>query len=296
MSSVDVTEWEPADEEPLGTKPKQWLRAPNDSEWLWKESTIQNDARHGRFRKGDDWAEVVAARVGRGLELPVAEVQLATRGGLFGVISRKVVDNAETLVHGNEMLVDILGPGRHPHDRTGYTVEAVALALQGVGPPVASTKLATAFDWFAGYLVLDALVGNTDRHQDNWATIRSGALSRLSPSFDHASCLGFLLSDGERLERLDAASNGNVGGYARRARSKFEDHPSPLHAASSALLLASAEARTHWLEALNLVPVLDPMMLDVPGDRMSGAAKRFAAALYAWNHSALSHHLHTMCT
>ena len=199
-------------------------------------------------------------------------------------------------MHGNEILVDIVGRGRHPHDRTGYTIEAVARVLEGVGPPLASSPLATAFDWFTGYLVLDALVGNTDRHQDNWATIRSGTGSRLSPSFDHASCLGFLLSDAERLERLDDLGTRSVAHYARGARSKFEGHPSPLEAATSALQLVNGEVRTHWLDALSLVPDLLPMMLDQPDNRMTGAAKRFAAALYTLNHSALSHHLRTMCT
>jgi len=178
---VDVTGWEPADEEQLGTKPKQWIRGPDDELWLWKESTIHEDARHGAFRKGDDWSEVVAARVGQRLGVPVARVELATRGARFGVISRKVSDDeTEALVHGNELLDEIgVGTGE-PHDHTGYTVEAVARSLGRAGPPVPSDELTAAFDWFAGYLVLDALVGNTDRHQDNWATIRSSAGERLS--------------------------------------------------------------------------------------------------------------------
>jgi hypothetical protein len=190
VTSVDVTSWEPADEEQLGTKPKHWLPAPTGELWLWKESTIHHDARHGSFRKGDDWSEVVAARVGRRLGVPVARVELATRGASFGVISRKVSDDeAEALVHGNELLDEIgVGTGA-PHDRSGYSVDAVARALEGVGPPVASDELPTAFDWFAGYLVLDALVGNTDRHQDNWATIRSlaGDASRPASTTPRAS-------------------------------------------------------------------------------------------------------------
>lgn len=203
VTSVDVTAWEPADEEYLGTKPKQWLRSPTGELWLWKESTIHDDARHGSFRKGDDWAEVVACRVGRRLGVPVATVELATRGERFGVVSRKVSDDrTETLVHGNELLAEIGVRASEPHDRAGYTVEAVARALASVGPPEPSTRLPIAFDWFVGYLVLDALVGNTDRHQDNWATIRGPAGQRLSPSFDHASCLGFQISNEERRERL----------------------------------------------------------------------------------------------
>ena len=295
MTSVDVTSWEPADEEQLGTKPKHWLRAPNGELWLWKESTIHHDLRHGSFRKGDDWSEVVAARVGRRLGVPVARVELATRGARFGVISRKVSDDeAEALVHGNELLDEIgVGTGA-PHDRSGYSVDAVVRALEGVGPPVASDELPTAFDWFAGYLVLDALVGNTDRHQDNWATIRSLAGERLSPSFDHASCLGFQISDEERLDRLDGRGNRTVAGYAAAARTKFEGGPSTFDAAIAALRLVGQRARSRWVAAVTECPDLPALITDLPEERMNAAAKRFAQALYAENRRWLSQLLRTM--
>ena len=297
MTSFDVSGWEPADEEYLGTKPKQWVRSPQGELWLWKESTIHHDARHGSFRKGDDWSEVVACRVGQGLGLPVAGVRLATRGDQFGVVSRKVLDDeTETLVHGNELLAEVGVGSGDPHDRTGYTVGAVASALDGVGPPVLSDDLPTAFDWFAGYLLFDALIGNTDRHQDNWATIRGPAGQRLSPSFDHASCLGFQVSDEERLERLAGRGNRTITGYAAAARTKFEGHPTPLAVAVEAITLASEGARRHWVAVFEQSPDLNDLLQDLPEERMSEPAKRFAAALYGEHLAALSYRLRTIGT
>lgn len=45
--------------------------------------------------------------------------------------------------------------------------------LGDVAPPPRTSGF-TAFGVFAGYLVLDALVGNTDRHPGNWALLESG--------------------------------------------------------------------------------------------------------------------------
>lgn len=295
MISVDVTDWEPADEEYLGTKPKQWLRSPSGELWLWKESTIHHDLRRGPFRKGDDWAEVVACRVGQRLGVPVATVELASRDERFGIVSRKVSDDTtETLVHGNELLDEVGVRSSEPHDRRGYTVEAVAKALGGAGPPEPSDDLPTAFDWFAGYLLLDALIGNTDRHQDNWAAIRGPAGERLSPSFDHASCLGFQISDEERLERLAGDGNRTVAGYATGARTKFEGRPSPIDAALTAMALTGALSRQRWIGAPTRCPTLDEPVDDLPEARMSLPAKRFAIALYAQNRSSLSRRLRTM--
>jgi hypothetical protein len=296
VSSVEVTEWEPSDEEQLGTKPKQWLRDPGGALWLWKESTTQRDRRHGAFRKGDDWSEVVAGRLGRNLGVPVADVELATRGDLFGVVSRSVLtEDSEILVHGNELLAETGVNVPMLRDRSGYTVEAVASALEGVGPPLSSDVLTSAFDWFAGYLVLDALVGNTDRHQDNWATIRGSYGERLSPSFDHASCLAFQVSDAERVERLTSLRRDrDAAAYVAAARTKFEGGPTPKDAALAALALASPAARSHWSAVVERAPMLAEVLVGLPVDRMSEPARQFAEQLYEANRTLLSDPLRTM--
>ena len=54
----------------------------------------------------------------------------------------------------------------------------------------------------AEYIVLDALIGNTDRHHENWALLRKKINNKwsgqTSPSFDHASSLGRELEDRKR--------------------------------------------------------------------------------------------------
>ncbi len=295
MISVDVSAWEPAGEEQLGTKPKQWLRDAADHLWLWKEATFNCDRDGLTYRKGDDWAEVVAGRVGLELGVPVAVVELATRGDVFGVISRKVLDEVEALSHGNELLAGLGIETRNAHDRAGYTLASVRAVLDDVGPPAEHEGLSTAFDWFAGYLVLDCLVGNTDRHQDNWGVIGGRAGRRLAPSFDHASCLGFLLSDERRRMHLATPDpNQSVSAYAGRAKSKFADQPTLLHVALDALGMASTEARRHWRAAVERLPEISEIIVQVPEDRMSDPAKQFATALFHENHRFLSHGLRSM--
>lgn len=66
------------------------------------------------------------------------------------------------------------GYGRGARNRIpGYTPEAVLGALDGldVGPPPGSSSGVSASGMFAGYLVLDALVANMDRHDENWGLL-----------------------------------------------------------------------------------------------------------------------------
>lgn len=215
FSVLDVTVWRAGGEEQLGTKPKQWLRDPEDRLWLWKAATW-NPSPRGEYRKGDDWAERVVTEIARRLDVPVATTELAERAGLPSTVSMSVLDpESERLVHGNELLAEVGVVGSDPHDRTGYTLDAVRRSLEGVA---GSAPGSSAFECLTGYLNVDAVAGNTDRHQENWAVIENAAAQRrLAPSFDHASSLAFLLDDAGRSAMLDTTDRnlnrpGFVGG------------------------------------------------------------------------------------
>jgi hypothetical protein len=72
-----------------------------------------------------------------------------------------------------------------------------------------------------GYLLLDALIGNQDRHHQNWGLLKvPGAGLTLAPTFDHASSLGRNETDAKRDERLTTRDKGNdLAAYVRRATS-----------------------------------------------------------------------------
>jgi len=72
----------------------------------------------------------------------------------------------------------------------------------------------------AGYLLLDALIGNTDRHHQNWGVLRSSISSgqtvqHIAPTFDHASSLGRNESELKLDRRL---RENTVLAYARKGR------------------------------------------------------------------------------
>jgi hypothetical protein len=63
-------------------------------------------------------------------------------------------------------------------------------------------------DFWSRVIVFDALIGNTDRHPENWGIIwrgyGSGARCRLSPAYDNGTSLGYEFAD-DRLAALDDA-------------------------------------------------------------------------------------------
>lgn len=288
---IDISGWVAGGVEHLGTKPKAWVEDPAGQLWLYKAATTNRRPDGTAYLKGDDWSERVASAVALELGLPVATVELAvTTDGSGrrrqGVISKRFVNDDESLVLGNLLLEEsgaAIGSGR---DRPSYTLAAVRRALVGVRAPMSGRGL-TAWEWWVGYVVLDALVGNTDRHEENWAAI-DGLERRLAPSFDHASSLGFQLDDDDRSARLVTDDRyRSPRGYAARARSKFAGRAHPVAVAREGLALVSPAAKTWWIDQVRQLPDLEELFDEVPTHRASEAARSFACAVFAANRERL---------
>src|SRR5262249_33943882 len=65
----------------------------------------------------------------------------------------------------------------------------------------------------------DAVIGNSDRHQDNWSVIVSpSGARRLAPSYDHGSSLGSHIAE----EQIEAyVGSGSLAHYVSRGRSRI---------------------------------------------------------------------------
>jgi hypothetical protein len=282
----DVTDWEVHRNEPGGTKQnKRWLVDGDGELWLWKEITTQTTPA-ATWLKGEDWAEKVVAEVATVLGVPAAQVELGLRAGICGSLSRDLTDGRKVaLAGGNELLAGTV-PG-YEAERTqqvaGYTSENVigSFGVRGVGSPAGVDDSLGAAGWFAGYLVLDALVANTDRHHTNWAVLEdSDGAYRLAPSFDHASSLGFQLSDEHRMALVERG----VDEFASRGISRHAPgRPTLVQVAATACFLTGTV--TLWRDTVDaLHPDSVSQILErVPEDRMSHPARRLAFELVSVN-------------
>jgi hypothetical protein len=270
--------------ETMGTKRKFWFTRTDDTRWLFKYSRPQT---------GEHWSEKVAAEIGAQLGIPVARVELAMCDGLPGACSQSFLSDESALVHGNELLqeVDQTYPVTQLRGVSKHTVDAVLEQLSNVDPPIGSPSTLSAADCFVGYLLLDALIGNGDRHHENWAVIHDTASRRLAPSYDHASSLGRELLDEARVIRLGGADRDRtLDRYAARATSAFYARPadakplSPIDAFRAGARLRS-EASAFWLARLADLgqDTIENIVYAVPAELITDLARRFALAVTAWS-------------
>lgn len=291
----DVSTWQVLSREAIGRETKYWLLQPGSEErWLFKPTHV---TKGGRLQ-GDDWAEKVASELASLIGVPHARVELAVRSGTTGCISRDVAPRNWELQSGAVVLGEVVDDFViRSSTRAGHNLENIARVLSSRSCPADAmmpTRF-TAYDLFAGYLVLDAWIANRDRHEENWAVLRPPPTSldrdTLSPSFDHASSLGFQLDDAYRDKIM---SRSGIGGWCEAgSATRFEvpdgavSHLSLVDLAWRGLDLAQPGVRRYWLERLervNLAYVADCLE---SAPRMSDLARKFVYELLQVNQGRL---------
>ena len=291
--------------EAMGSKPKFWYDDEVMGRCLFKQS---------RPGTGEDWAEKVAAEVAGLLGLAHAGVELAVWRDIRGTVSPSFVRKDDGLVHGNEILMQVVPgyPGAHPQQKPLYRVsqhtldivlavvgvDVVQLPLDWISPP----GIVNAAGVFVGYLLLDAWIGNTDRHHENWGFVfhrEPGppvqASCHLAPTFDHASSLGRNESDENRRNRLATKDSGySVAAYVEKTISAFYAHewdskPQTTLGAFGVAALCYPDAGRIWLDRVESVSEQDTMDLvrRIPSDRISPVGIEFAQAMLTLNRQQL---------
>jgi hypothetical protein len=224
------------------------------------------------------------------LGVPAARIDLARRDDCRGCVSYDIVPKGWELQPGAVLLNGIVGFEHDPWDPAalGHTLINIQRALDGYDAPPGFSGPTDfdAFDVFAGYLMLDALIANRDRHSENWAVLRGPGRpdQRLAPSYDHASALGFNLLDERR--RLMFQDGNMFDAFLRKGTAhRFEDGRklTLVDHAHVALGMVRDSVREWWLGRLTGTDEdqLDTIVARVPV--MSDLARRFATYLFTVN-------------
>lgn len=292
----------------VGSKRKFWYTrrvrddrdvSSREEDWLFKAA---------RQNTGEDWAEKVAAELCGLLRLPCATYELATwteekKGQSTtwnGVVTRRMEANQERLTLGNEVLADHVNryPAvegdrfyKNPHYTLDLTLEVLGSEVLNIGlprrwpMPEAVTSVPEAF---LGFLLIDAWIGNTDRHDNNWGLIErstsEGTVRTLAPTFDHASSLGRELTDARRREALTTNDkNRTVQAYVDRCRSAFvdaEESEETIHPTEAFRRGAEQypKAAATWMRRLETIPQTDVKAIfeRIPEARISDISIKFA--------------------
>lgn len=294
----DISEYEPEIYEALGTKSKFWLNNKHGKSILFKSNTCLDKQGNEIERPGEDWAEKIACEIAAELGIPHAHYELAIHNGQIGVITENFVADGSNMMLGNFLLSRFSEhEGKTLNTKvTNRLSRVIAILTTLVKSPPPDWPLppgvSSPIDVFCGYLLLDLVISNQDRHEENWGiTIGKNNEYYLAPTFDHAASLGRNESDEKRASRLQSKDIGfSISTYIDKAKSQLYDRQDKRYKTLEAFALTSAFAATAalaWIERLKEVPFsrIDSIVDSVPPERMSDTAKEFTKALIKENMS-----------
>ncbi len=288
---IDISDDAAHAEEAMGTKFKFWFQHPDLGNCLFKQT---------RDNTGEDWSEKIAAELAQLIGIPHAAYELATWRGKPGVISPSFLPPNTALIHGNDILAGLVSsyPRSQGYKLSQHTITIVLEALRSPGlqrpfnwdPPAGITE---AISTFVAYLLLDAWIGNGDRHHENWGFIvrLPEGVPYLAPSYDHASCLGRELLDAKRQARIQSQT---IQQYADKSRSAFyrqdsDRRPLLTFEVFAAIAHDYPKSATIWLEQLAKVSLAEVRALlhRIPTSRISPFALEFSYQMLAINRNRL---------
>lgn len=162
----DISNWQ---EKPWfqtgGTRSKMIVENPdNHADYYFKTSLkkINKDYKY------EFWSEIIASEVGQLLGFNVLKYDIAYNGKELGCISKSMVTpGIDKLNEGISYLTgydNTYQPADKKGSKTQYTFQFIVDALK-------SFKLDRFIENIVDIVIFDSLIGNSDRHQENWGVL-----------------------------------------------------------------------------------------------------------------------------
>lgn len=199
--AVDVVDWlrdEEFAEYPEGARDKTLLYCPSPSTYGFLRAGHRYVFKRSSRRYVEQfWMEIIAYRLGiqLGVLVPPAFVAYDSKKGQSGALIEWFLNQIDSFgfedyVPGGDYCRQYI-PDFHRKRGEEHNFETVVQIFEDLEKKHANFHA----DWkayWAKAFTFDALIGNTDRHQDNWGIIRNPLNDemRISPVFDNGTSLG----------------------------------------------------------------------------------------------------------
>ena len=232
------------------------------------------------------WSEKVSYEIATRIKLPAASYEI---GRLVGwsdyadntkvIISPDFKRGDTRYIQGEELLAFQTLPGG------SYTVARVleTLTQNEVQLPIdyqAPNGIEDGADLFVGYLLLDSLTANNDRHSGNWEIgLDNRGIKTLAPIYDNGA--SFATTFGSIVY-----GNYTVEQYMNRDLSMFGEFQIETFRQAAQIRPSAA---TVWLSQLALIQSqeFEGILADIPRDRIEPEAQGFARKLLDYNRGQL---------
>ena len=267
-----------------GASEKIWLRSPDgERTGLFKFPKTRNYPGKPETTSTEHVSEWLASQLGKILGVPCAEVELGSYYGRKGSLSVLITDNKKEHLELNEGVAFI--KELYPQYDAKEMVDKASKTYYCLDQILEATKEYLPIQFWIEVLLFDFLIGNTDRHQSNWALLKDEAGQyRQCPLYDNGSSLCSYIEE-DQLERLFSKDSGPMRrltdtGSRSKIRIDGAVKKAPTHKEVIRHILdqsprSAVPTARNFLERLTQEKI-ESLLNELPNDIFSGGRKTLA--------------------
>ncbi|MDP4276227.1 MAG: HipA domain-containing protein [Bacteroidota bacterium] len=160
----DISGWEEKKHlQTKGTRDKSVVQNPENGEMYYFKTSIKKDKKDYKY---EFWSEIIASKIGRALGFNVLQYEIANKSGKIGCLSKAMNKENETLTEGISFLTAYDNSYR-PDSKSSYSLYTLDLICNALK----CFNIERHIDDIYRTLIFDFIIGNSDRHQENWGFI-----------------------------------------------------------------------------------------------------------------------------
>lgn len=158
-----------------GTREKVIVTSPKGEKYYFKTSY----KREKKDYKFEFWSEIIASKIGLLLKFNVVQYDIAFYNNVIGCISKSIIDEDDQEHHeGYRYIVE-----RYPDFKLNFKKDH---SFQKITSSLIKSHLGHCINDVLNMIVFDSLIGNTDRHSENWAlVVNAKAINNVFISFNN---------------------------------------------------------------------------------------------------------------
>jgi len=161
----DITKW---NERPyfqtLGTRDKVIVENPVEHSEYYFKTSLKRDMKDYRH---EFWSEIIASEIGELFGFDMLKYDIAFNRGRIGCLSKSMVTQGKNTLNEGIKYLTGYDTTYNPEDKDSkkqYTFQLICETLKYY-------RVGHYIDKIIEIIILDSLIGNSDRHQENWGII-----------------------------------------------------------------------------------------------------------------------------
>lgn len=148
----------------LGTRDKVIVENPYDHSEYYFKTSLKRDMKD---YKHEFWSEIIASEIGELLGFDMLKYDIAFNRGQIGCLSKSMVTQGKNTLNEGIKYLTGFDTTYNPEDKGSkkqYTFQLICETLNYY-------RVGHYIDKIIEIIILDSLIGNSDRHQENWGII-----------------------------------------------------------------------------------------------------------------------------